>query len=209
MYGKINFAAQFKDDMALQGSFQFQVDLEFFQGKWEGGEKGLFREKGLVKNLRFRSEENVYILEVKESWFCNFNFVRVSFKCSVDNRIFFHFRAEELFAEAIKASVVNLGVSRTHSFVPGQKSDTPHEDEVVHAQPMEENNKSQEQDQTQRGILPLTPQSMISSPSIPDNSFKKVNKRILIELMKGNFLGNLAQSLETSLSKRETNCNFL
>ena len=171
--------------------------------------RGSLESKGLVKNLRFRSEENVYTLEVKESWFCNFNFVRVSFKCSVDNRIFFHFRAEELFAEAIKASVVNLGVSRTHSFVPGQKSDTPHEDEVVHAQPMEENNESQEQDQTQRGILPLTPQSMISSPSIPDNSFKKVNKRILIELMKGNFLGNLAQSLETSLSKRETNCNFL
>lgn len=97
-------------------------------------------------------------------------------------------RAEELFAEAIKASVVNLGVSRTHSFVPGQKSDTPHDDEVIHAQPIEENNESQQQqqqDQTPREILPLTPRSMINSPSIPDNSFKKVNKRILIELMKG------------------------
>lgn len=39
LYGKINFAAQFKDDMALEGSFQFQVDLEFFQGKWEGGKR--------------------------------------------------------------------------------------------------------------------------------------------------------------------------
>lgn len=25
--------------------------------------------KGLIKNLRFRSEENVYTLKVKESWF--------------------------------------------------------------------------------------------------------------------------------------------
>lgn len=187
----------------------FKSISSFSRESGKEARRGSLESKGLVKNLRFRSEENVYTLEVKESWFCNFNFVRVSFKCSVDNRNFFHFRAEELFAEAIKASVVNLGVSRTHSFVPGQKSDTPHEDEVIHAQPMEENNESQEQDQTQRGILPLTPQSMISSPSIPDNSFKKVNKRILIELMKGNFLGNLAQSLETLLSKRETNCNFL
>ena len=167
----------------------FKSISSFSRESGKEARRGSLESKGLVKNLRFRSEENVYILEVKESWFCNFNFVRVSFKCSVDNRNFFHFRAEELFAEAIKASVVNLGVSRTHSFVPGQKSDTPHEDEVVHAQPMEENNESQEQDQTQRGILPLTPQSMISSPSIPDNSFKKVNKRILIELMKGNFFG--------------------
>ena len=189
--------------------FNFKSISSFSRESGKEARRGSLGSKGIVKNLRFRSEENVNTLEVKESWFCNFNFVRVSFKCSVDNRNFFHFRAEELFAEAIKASVVNLGVSRTHSFVPGQKSDTPHDDEVVHAQPMEENNESQEQDQTQRGILPLTPQSMISSPSIPDNSFKKVNKRILVELMKGNFLGNLAQRLETLLSKRETNCNFL
>ncbi|KAL9968293.1 hypothetical protein ACROYT_G026648 [Oculina patagonica] len=96
-------------------------------------------------------------------------------------------RAEELFAAAIKASVVSLGVSRSHSFVPGQKSDAQHEEEIIQARPAAENNQSPEPlEQSQREILPLTPQSLIGSPSIPDSSFKKVNKRILIELMKGN-----------------------
>lgn len=96
------------------------------------------------------------------------------------------FRAEELFAAAIKAPVVNLGVSRSHSFVPGQKSDAQHEEEVIQARPAAENSQSPGPlEQLQREILPLTPQSLIGSPSIPDSSFKKVNKRILIELMKG------------------------
>lgn len=96
------------------------------------------------------------------------------------------FRAEELFAAAIKAPVVNLGVSRSHSFVPGQKSDAEHEEEVIQARPAQENSQSEPQEQSQREILPSTPQSLVGSPSIPDSSFKKVNKRILIELMKGN-----------------------
>ena len=95
------------------------------------------------------------------------------------------FRAEELFAAAIKAPVVQLGVSRSHSFVPGQKSDAQHEEEVIQARPASENDQSEPLEQSQRQILPLTPQSLVGSPSIPDNSFKKVNKRVLIELMKG------------------------
>ena len=97
------------------------------------------------------------------------------------------FRAEELFAAAIKASVVNLGVSRSHSFVPGQKSDDRHEEEIIQARPAQENSQSEPEEQSQREILPLTPQSLVGSPSIPDSSSKKVNKRILIELMKGNY----------------------
>ena len=90
------------------------------------------------------------------------------------------FRAEELFAAAIKAPVVNLGVSRSHSFVPGQQSGT---DEVIQARPAPENSQSEPLEHGE--ILPLTPQSLVGSPSISDSSFKKVNKRILIELMKG------------------------
>ena len=98
---------------------------------------------------------------------------------------FLPFRAEELFAAAIKAPVVNLGVSRSHSFVPGQKSNEQHEEEVIQARPAPENSQSEPQEQSQREILPLTPQSLVGSPSIPDSSFKKVNKRILVELLKG------------------------
>ena len=99
----------------------------------------------------------------------------------------FFFRAEELFAAAIKAPVVNIGVSRSHSFVPGQKNDEPFEEEVIQATPKLENNELEKlQEQPQKEIiLPPTPQSLIGSPSIPDSSFKKVSKRILIELMKG------------------------
>ena len=82
--------------------------------------------------------------------------------------------------------MVNLGVSRSHSFVPGQKSDAENEEEVIQARPAQENSQSEPQEQSQREILPSTPQSLVGSPSIPDSSFKKVNKRILIELMKGN-----------------------
>lgn len=82
--------------------------------------------------------------------------------------------------------MVNLGVSRSHSFVPGQKSDAEHEEEVIQARPAQENSQSEPQEQSQREMLPSTPQSLVGSPSIPDSSFKKVNKRILIELMKGN-----------------------
>ena len=82
--------------------------------------------------------------------------------------------------------MVNIGVSRSHSFVPGEKNDEPAEEEIIQAQPRLESDESeQEQEQLQREILPLTPQSLIGSPSIPDSSFKKVSKRIRIELMKG------------------------
>lgn len=65
--------------------FNFKLILSFFRESGKEVRRGFLESKGFVKNLRFRSEENVYILEVKESWFCNFNFVRVSFKCLVDN----------------------------------------------------------------------------------------------------------------------------
>lgn len=91
----------------------------------------------------------------------------------------FSFRAEELFAAAIKSSVVNIGVSRSHSFVPGQKSDDQEEE------PKLEVRETEEQEKSPREVLPLTPQSLIGSPSIPDSSFKKINKRIVVELMKG------------------------
>lgn len=86
--------------------------------------------------------------------------------------------------------MVNLGVSRSHSFVPGQKSDAQHEEEVIQARPTPENSQSESLEQSQREILPLTPQSLAGSPSIPDSSFKKVNKRILVELMKGKGINN-------------------
>lgn len=91
----------------------------------------------------------------------------------------FSFRAEELFAAAIKSSVVNIGVSRSHSFVPGRKSDDQEEE------PKLEVRETEEQEKSPREVLPLTPQSLIGSPSIPDSSFKKINKRIIVELMKG------------------------
>ena len=91
----------------------------------------------------------------------------------------FSFRAEELFAAAIKSSVVNIGVSRSHSFVPDQKSDDQQEE------PKLDVIETEEQEKSLKEVLPLTPQSLIGSPSIPDSSFKKINKRILVELMKG------------------------
>lgn len=102
-------------------------------------------------------------------------------------RCLFQFRAEELFAAAIKAPVVNIGVSRSHSFVPGQKNDESVGEEIIQATPRIETNEleQQEDEQSQTESLPLTPQSLVGSPSIPDSSFKKVSKRILIELMKG------------------------
>lgn len=95
-------------------------------------------------------------------------------------------RAEELFASAINASVVTMGVSRSHSFVPGQTNYEPPEEEIIQATPKFENEESGHQEQPQREALPLTPRSFVGSPSIPDSSVKKVSKRILIELMKGN-----------------------
>ena len=80
--------------------------------------------------------------------------------------------------------VVNIGVSRSHSFVPGQKTDEPLE--IIQATPQLEITESEDQEQSQREILPLTPQSLIGSPPIPDSSFKKISKRILIDLKKGN-----------------------
>ena len=83
-----------------------------------------------------------------------------------------------------------MGVSRSHSFVPGQTNYEPPEEEIIQATPKFENEESGHQEQ------PLTPRSFVGSPSIPDSSVKKVSKRILIELMKGewrNFL-NFAES---------------
>lgn len=91
--------------------------------------------------------------------------------------LLFSFRAEELFAAAIKSSVVNIGVSRSHSFVPGQKSDDQQQEPKLEV--------SETEEESPREVLPLTPQSLIGSPSILDSSFKKINKRILVELMKG------------------------
>ena len=70
-------------------------------------------------------------------------------------------------------------MSRSHSFVSDQKSDDQQEE------PKLEVSETEEQEKLLREVLPLTPQSLIGSPSIPDSSFKKINKRILVELMKG------------------------
>ena len=70
-------------------------------------------------------------------------------------------------------------MSRSHSFVPDQKSDDQQEE------PKLEVSETEEQEKLLREVLPLTPQSLIGSPSIPDSSFEKIDKRILVERMKG------------------------
>lgn len=114
-----------------------------------------------------------------ETLFEEYTFLKESHLLLQFLNCFSPFRAEELFAAAIKSSVVNIGVSRSHSFVPGQKSDDQQEETKL------EVSETEEQEKSAREVLPLTPQSLIGSPSIPDSSFKKINKRILVELMKG------------------------
>ena len=101
--------------------------------------------------------------------------------------------------------MVSLGVSRSHSFVPGQQSGT---DEVIQARPAPENSQSEPLEQSHGEILPLTPQSLVGSPSISDSSFKKVNKRILIELMKGKGINNKRGKVMTWLSNVRLSYNF-
>ena len=71
--------------------------------------------------------------------------------------------------------------------MPGQNNDEPVGEEIIQATPRVETDEveKREEEQSQTEILPLTPQSLVGSPSLPDSSFKKVSKRILIELMKG------------------------
>ena len=94
-------------------------------------------------------------------------------------------RAEELFAAAIKSPVVSLGVSRSHTFVPGNNIADPPKDEIIQAIPKLEIDEPNQEEQSPRQVFPVTPQKFTGSPAIADSSFKKVNKRILIELMKG------------------------
>lgn len=97
-------------------------------------------------------------------------------------------RAEELFAAAIKSPVVNLGVSRSHTFVPGKNIAYPLKEEIIQAIPKLDIDEPNQEEQSPRQVFPVTPQKFTGSPSIADSSFKKVNKRILVELMKGDDL---------------------
>ncbi|XP_074624634.1 uncharacterized protein LOC141882580 isoform X1 [Acropora palmata] len=95
-------------------------------------------------------------------------------------------RAEELFAAAIKSPEVSLGVSRSHTFVPGKNIAYPPKEEIIQAIPKLDIDEPNQEEQSPRQVFPVTPQKFAGSPSIADSSFKKVNKRILVELMKGN-----------------------
>ena len=91
-----------------------------------------------------------------------------------------------MFAAAIQAPVINIAVSRSHSFVPGQRNDEEVEEERVTTDLVAENAVGQEQ--SERGMSSAPHESFVASPpSIADTSFKKVNKRIRIELHKGRF----------------------
>lgn len=95
-------------------------------------------------------------------------------------------RAEELFAAAIKSPTVSLGISRSHTFVPGKNIAYPPKEEIIQAIPKLDIDEPNQEEQSPRQVFPVTPQKFAGSPSIADSSFKKVNKRILVELTKGN-----------------------
>ncbi|XP_029207746.2 partitioning defective 3 homolog isoform X2 [Acropora millepora] len=95
-------------------------------------------------------------------------------------------RAEEIFAAAIKSPTVSLGISRSHTFVPGKNIAYPPKEEIIQAIPKLDIGEPNQEEQSPRQVFPVTPQKFAGSPSIADSSFKKVNKRILVELMKGN-----------------------
>ncbi|XP_067023280.1 partitioning defective 3 homolog isoform X1 [Acropora muricata] len=95
-------------------------------------------------------------------------------------------RAEEIFAAAIKSPTVSLGISRSHTFVPGKNIAYPPKEEIIQAIPKLDIDEPNQEEQSPRQVFPVTPQKFAGSPSIADSSFKKVNKRILVELMKGN-----------------------
>lgn len=95
-------------------------------------------------------------------------------------------RAEEIFAAAIKSPTVSLGISRSHTFVPGKNIAYPPKEEIIQAIPKLDIDEPNQEEQSPRQVFPVTPQKFAGSPSIADSSFKKVNKRILVELTKGN-----------------------
>ena len=97
-------------------------------------------------------------------------------------------RAEEIFAAAIKSPTVSLGISRSHTFVPGKNIAYPPKEEIIQAIPKLDIDEPNQEEQSPRQVFPVTPQKFAGSPSIADSSFKKVNKRILVELMKGDDL---------------------
>lgn len=95
-------------------------------------------------------------------------------------------RAEEIFAAAIKSPTVSLGISRSHTFVPGKNIAYLPKEEIIQAIPKLDIDEPNQEEQSPRQVFPVTPQKFAGSPSIADSSFKKVNKRILVELTKGN-----------------------